>query len=488
MMNIKKCISDNLQFDNIIQYLPELPSPKQREFLRYGCLEGLYGGSTGGGKSSALLMGAVQGISVPGYSALLLRRTYQDLAKPGALMDRAHQWWDKTDARWDEKNKIWKFPTGARISFGYMDGPRDHTQYQSAEYHYVGFDEASQFEERQVMYLHSRLRSSNDWPTWLKTRLRMATNPGGIGHEWIKKRYQIPDEGTHQILEQYKNGKLLRVFVPSMATDNPHINVAEYLAGLDELDPITRAQLRDGKWYVDSSGLVYYCYQEGCNIDFLPKHIPAAEWKYVLGTDYASTNDATAFAVCAYSSYEPEVICCWTEEHKGMSPTDAAHRISELTEQFGRFESIVGDSGGLGAAYVLEMTKHFAIPISPAEKQHKLAYIRLLNGELANNRLKIVSPYCSTWINQAKNLLWSDGTRTKENQSQHNDSCDALLYCWRECRHYSTVTRPKKKMIVVDEFEAAAEAKALERQAEYMPNELDDSMLGILDPWREDRW
>ncbi len=72
-------------------WIPQRPTIRQALFLTDPRLEVLYGGSGGGGKSSGLLMAAAQYVEVPGYAALLLRRTYQDLALPGALMDRAKQ-------------------------------------------------------------------------------------------------------------------------------------------------------------------------------------------------------------------------------------------------------------------------------------------------------------------------------------------------------------------------------------------------------------
>lgn len=435
------------------KYFPHLPSPKQRQFLKYTCTEALYGGAAGGGKSDALLLGALQGISIPNYSAILFRKTYQDLALSNALMDRSHQWWAKTDAHWSADNKTWTFPSGARITFGYMDSAKDHFRYQSAEFQYVGFDECSHFPQEQVLYMISRLRAPKDFPSWLPFRLHSASNPGGIGHEWIQKRYGIPTEGTRKILKQCDaNGNLVRVFVPAFAEDNPGLDVQEYHKKLALLDPLTRAQLQEGKWIIDSTGLVYYCYNNLCNVDQLPPLIPAKEWRYVLGCDWGATNDACAFAVCAYSPHEKEVYLVHTEEHNRMSPSDAARCVNELSEKFLGFESIVGDAATAG--YNLELQKHFAIPIHNAEKREKLGYIKLFNGQLANGLLKVIPAECESWVKQARNLIWSPTQKNKEHQSLHNDSTDAALYAWRACRNYSQHER------ILDPTEEWLEKKA----------------------------
>ena len=75
------------QTEQASRYSPTQPTPKQRAFLALDCLEALYGGAAGGGKSEALLMAALQYVHVPGYAAILFRRTYADLSLPGALMD-----------------------------------------------------------------------------------------------------------------------------------------------------------------------------------------------------------------------------------------------------------------------------------------------------------------------------------------------------------------------------------------------------------------
>src|SRR5688572_30454080 len=81
-------------------FIPHNPTPPQLAFLGLhhdapsdSVFEALYGGAAGGGKSDCLLMAAAQHVHVPGYAALILRRTFQDLALPGAIMDRAISWW-----------------------------------------------------------------------------------------------------------------------------------------------------------------------------------------------------------------------------------------------------------------------------------------------------------------------------------------------------------------------------------------------------------
>ena len=209
---------------------------KQAQFLLLDCQERLYGGAAGGGKSDALLMAALQYVGVPGYSAIIFRRTYADLALPKALMDRAHEWLDGTDARWDGSRHCWTFPSGAKLQFGYLETDRDKYRYQGAEFQCICFDELTQFTENQYRYLLSRLRrleTSN-----IPLRVCNATNPGGVGHNWVKQRFLI--EGL--------TGN--RFFVPAKLSDNPYLDQDSYVQSLLQLDPVTRQQLLDGNWDV----------------------------------------------------------------------------------------------------------------------------------------------------------------------------------------------------------------------------------------------
>ena len=216
-------------------YIPHRPTPKQTAFLLLDIPEALYGGAAGGGKSDALLMAALQYVNDPQYSALLLRRSYADLSLPGALMDRAKEWLFPTAARWREASKTWTFPSGATLSFGFLEHTGDEYRYQSTEFQFIAFDELTQFEENQYRYMFSRLRRPAD--SVVPLRMRTASNPGGVGHEWVRGRFIDGDVGNDS-----------RIFISARLPDNPYLDQEAYVNSLNELDPITRRQLLEGDW------------------------------------------------------------------------------------------------------------------------------------------------------------------------------------------------------------------------------------------------
>lgn len=122
----------------LTKYIPYDPTNKQRAFLLMNqTKEILYGGSAGGGKSVAQLMAALQFVDMPGYSAILFRKTYADLSLPGALIDMSKQWLmpfvESKEVKWSEKDKQYTFPSGASLNFGYLESDNDCYRYQGAE-------------------------------------------------------------------------------------------------------------------------------------------------------------------------------------------------------------------------------------------------------------------------------------------------------------------------------------------------------------------
>lgn len=408
-----------------VRWCPHDPTEKQSVFLELECLEALYGGAAGGGKSDALLMDALLDVDRPDFAALFLRRTYADLALPGAAMDRADDWLRGKGAHWSDKEHTWTFPSGATLTFGYLEHERDKYRYQGAEFQALYFDELTQFTETQYRYLLSRLRRKAG--STVRLRARSASNPGGIGHAWVKGRFV---EGP----------AVVGTFVPAKLGDNPHVDRAEYEKALALLDEVTRKQLRDGLWIRDDGGLVYK-FDPGRNLaEKMPTHDAAGrpiEWVYVWVLDLgASERQPTeARAVLAFSRVIRRTFL--VESHKRPSRT-----LAEIAEQYeadklryGRFAAVLVDQGGLGSKFSEELRRRYGMPIEPCDKANKLGYRKLMNGDLERGELLVLEGANDDWVEEAQELTWNDkGTDCEAGQPDH--ATDAALYGWRKCRAY----------------------------------------------------
>jgi len=239
-------------WEEVLEYLtpketpfcPEEPSINQKVFLRTNAIEALFGGAAGGGKSSALLMAALQYVDIPGYSAILFRRTFADLSLPGALMDRFKSWMSNyDDIHWNSNTFIATFPSGSRISFGYLNNQNDYLRYKGSEFQFIGMDEVTEIRESDYRYMFSRLRRPANGPvSQIPLRMRAASNPAP---NWVRQRF---------IVEGRKEG---RIFVPSRLTDNPGIDADSYRQSLSALDPVERRRLEEGDWWSTTLGTLF---------------------------------------------------------------------------------------------------------------------------------------------------------------------------------------------------------------------------------------
>ena len=378
----------------------------------------LHGGAAGGGKSDALLMAALRDVASPTYAALILRRTLPDLALPGAIMDRAKQWLiPRGDVAWNEQQKRFTFPSGARLQFGFCETPADVYRYQGAEFHFVGVDELTQWPESSYTYLLSRIRRRASDRTPL--RARSAGNPGGVGHRWVKRRFVQPGAET-------------RPFIPAKIADNPHLN-AEYMAQLELLDETTRRQLRDGLWIEDGVGLVY---QFNAERNLVMESPELDGWRTVVAVDLGSSEikKTTAFAVVQWREDRriAYVTRAWAES--GLTPTTIAERIMALTERHPEAR-VVMDVGALGAGYAAEMRARFGLDIIPAQKRDKLGFRKLLNGALERGELVIEAATCTDLVAEIEVLEW-DKSGLDANPAMADHCTDALLYGWREAQSW----------------------------------------------------
>lgn len=230
--------------------IPIEPTPRQALALSMDWKrEGLFGGAAGGGKSVFLLLAALQFVDFPEYRALILRRTFPQLRIAEGLLDLASDWLSTQAIGIDSVGGYptrWRFPSGAMLDFGHCQHLKDRTQYQGGAYHFIGFDELTQFLLGQYTYIaFSRQRRTT--ASGIPVRVRATSNPGGEGHEWVRDRFLMRGStiGESDPVEYVNDA---RVFVASKIRDNPYLDADDYEKSLAELHPYEREMLMDGNW------------------------------------------------------------------------------------------------------------------------------------------------------------------------------------------------------------------------------------------------
>ena len=337
--------SDSLNFDAQPQEAEVIFKPNegpQTEFLAASEREVLYGGSAGGGKTIALIADPMRYFHNPNFNGLILRRTTDELRE---IIWKTQELYTKAfkGAKWQERKSQWVFPSGARLWLTYLERDEDVLRYQGQAFSYVAFDELTQHSTPFAWnYMRSRLRTTD--PT-LPTFMRATTNPGGPGHQWVRRMFIDPspankpfaatdlESGEPMLYPESspKAGQPLfyRRFIPASLYDNPYLaEDGQYEANLLSLPEMQRRQLLEGDWAI-AEGAAFSEFREKDHV-VEPFDIPP-DWRRFRSCDYGYSSYSAVHWFTIDPAYETLIVYreLYVSKHTGR---DLAKAVIEAEQ------------------------------------------------------------------------------------------------------------------------------------------------------------
>lgn len=181
--------------------------------------------------------------------------------------------------KYNESKHVMKFPNGSYIKFGHVQYDKDVFRYQGEEFDAIGIDELTLFNEFQFKFLKSRLRTTK---TYVKPCFFATTNPGNIGHAFVKRLWIERDHDVSEAKESWE-------YIPALVYDNPILikNDPSYVARLEWLPEDQKKAMLFGDWDA-FAGQYFKEWRKDIHV-VKPFKIPN-EWRRIIALDYWYTN------------------------------------------------------------------------------------------------------------------------------------------------------------------------------------------------------
>jgi predicted phage terminase large subunit-like protein len=413
------------------KYIPpdKKPTSKQLAFMSLPHMEALFGGSASGGKSEALLMLALAWCDTPGYKGLIVRQTYTDMLLPSSILNRCLKWLkpflQSKEVKYDANQHTFTFPGGAELAFGYLKASGTQYRYQSSEYNQIFFDELTQFQLDEYLYLFSRLRKPQGCQ--IPLILRSGSNPGGSGGYWVKERFKIQkDEETGE----WYGGNPDAPFVPARLADNPHVD-QQYAQALDKLGKVERERLKNGDWDVAENSIFdnywfmnrYLTKTRGLDVWY---HLPSYEGRDVVhmndmmifttvdtaasvktgvkGVSFTDNRQAS-WSVISTWGLTPKFDLLWLDCWRAQTTIpDLCNRIYTNHKMWKPLYNIIEKNGpGEGVA---QWTEAKGLPVKPIH-QSRDKIINSTAAQLRAEKGKIWLPAFKPWLKTVENELFA---------------------------------------------------------------------------------
>ena len=210
------------------------PTEAQEPFLASTALEACFGGASGGGNTEMLVVDPLRFIEHASFRAILFVSSLDELRRN--LLERTTKFYQGMGATL--RDRVWHFPSGARLELAVMDHGTDLSRF-NAEYHWIGFDDLTQFTESQYLFALTCLRAT----TFIKPRIRSSAQPVGPGRVWVLERFSSWLEGDADFGEVIDD----RTLVGASRFENPYID-PQYAERVMLTDPTNGEAKLDGDW------------------------------------------------------------------------------------------------------------------------------------------------------------------------------------------------------------------------------------------------
>jgi hypothetical protein len=206
-------------------------------------------------------------IDYPHYRCVIVRHLEMELL--ATVKVECDKVFPKFGGRWIGNMMKYVFPSGCEVLLKYCNDEKALDFFKSANFHMLIVEELTTFKEEWIEVMEGGIRSTDPI---LKAMKIYTTNPGGLGHSWVKKKFidkcrPLPDgdpvmakiddiEIIYQPLKPNKPAKTKAgesiYFIPSLVFDNPYLvdNDKAYIKNLNAKNEILRKMWLLGDWTV----------------------------------------------------------------------------------------------------------------------------------------------------------------------------------------------------------------------------------------------
>lgn len=433
-------LSEKKLFNNREVIFAPNPGP-QTDFLAATENQVFYGGARGGGKSMAMIVDPLRYVHNPIHRVLIVRRTMPELRD---LIGKSLMLYSKVfpmpgGAKWSAQEKVWKFPSGATIEFGYGENMQDVQRYQGQNYTAVYFDELPQYATPEIFnFINTSVRSTDPE---LPVYIRASGNPGNVGSSWVKEMFidPAPPNTRFEVIVDTPLGhrRITRRFIPAKLQDNPYLlQTDDYLIMLASLPEIQRKQFLEGDWDAFDKAAFPEFHRETHVVK--PFDIPSSWFKF-RACDYGYSSP---FCVLWIAVDYDGCLYVYRELYgKGMTGDILARKVLELETRenirYGTLDSSVWATRGQPGPSIAEIMIKEGCRWMPSDrgpgsrKAGKVELHRRLklrdNGLIQEPSLKVFDT-CKNTIKQLLTLPLDDNDPEDVDTKAEDHAYDALRY------------------------------------------------------------